>query len=424
MRFQVRARRREGIARVEKFIRQDSSPESLVAKLQAEGYLVLSIQDLDAEKKGIFGQAPKKRTYEKAVKRRFSEIALFEKVKGYELVAFFVQLIALLKAGVPILRSLSIIEQGLKRGLLKRIMQTTIARISQGFSLSNALAQYPKVFPAFWGGLIEAGEASGTLPEVLGEIQKYQETTEKFKRKLISAMVYPVILICFCIGAISIFMIKVIPTFEQVFKSFMGGKKLPQITLFVLETSRFLQRHYEFILIGVFVLGGLYAFMKSKRTTRKWLDKAKLQIPVLSTFLMEVAIVRFARGLGTMVRAGVPIIRSLEISSRLVGNIVIEDRVEVAKEDVKKGSSVAQALEKHEAFPVFVTQLVSVGEESGALEKFLDVIANFYEERVDATIQRLSVIIEPIIILFMGIVVGTLVISMFLPLIEISTGGH
>lgn len=425
MRFEVRARKKSEGAKLEKFVREDSSVDALVPKLQAEGYFVLSARNLDAVKKGFFGKIQEAGKKAQSAKQAgvLSEIVLFEKVSGYELISFFVQLIALLRAGVPILRSLSIIEQGLKKGLLKKIVRGTAAKISQGFSLSHALAAYPKAFPPFWGGLIEAGEASGKLPDVLSEIQKYQETTEKFKRKVTSAMIYPAILICFSIGAIAVFMIKVIPTFEKVFQGFGRKKGLPPITQFVLDTSRFMQANVEWFMLAIFAVASLYVYLSSKRHTKKWLDAGKLQIPLLQNFLMEVAIVRFSRGLGTMVRSGISIIKALEIASRIVGNVVIEDKIDLAKEEVKRGSSVAQGLERHHVFPVFVTQLISVGEESGALEKFLEVLSNFYEERVDATVQRISVMIEPIIILFMGIVVGTLVISMFLPLIEISTGG-
>lgn len=422
MKFKVRVQKKEAGAKTEEFVREDVSAEELVHKLQMDNYLVLSIQDLAAGKKGLFSRKTQTKTSDQPAAKKLSDFTLFEKVTGAELLSFFVQMIALLRAGIPILRSLNIIEQGLEKGLLKKIVRGTISKISQGYNLSNALSEYPKVFPSFWFGLIEAGEASGTLPDVLDEIRKYQESSEKFKRKLISAMVYPIILICFCIGAIIIFMIKVIPTFEQVFKSMLGGKKLPAVTQFVLNTSRFMQANVIWIIIGIALIIFVYILLNRKRKTKKWMDSIRLQIPMVGGFITEVAIVRFSRGLSTMVKAGIPIIKSLDISSRLVGNLVIEDKISLAKEDVKKGSSIAQTLEKNKVFSPFVTQLISVGEESGSLEKFLDVISNFFEERIDAVISRLSTVIEPMIILFMGIVVGTLVISMFLPLIEISTG--
>jgi len=429
VKFRIRVQKKETGAKIEQFMREDVGAEELVRRFQGEGYLVLSVQDPTTAKAGFFPFFKRQKGKKTQLKqpKKISGITLFEKVSGSELLSFFVQLIALLRAGIPILRALSIIEQGLHKGLLKKIILATSAKISQGYNLSNALADFPKVFPSFWFGLIEAGEASGTLPDVLAEIQKYQETSEKFKRKLISALVYPIILICFCIAAVIIFMVKVIPTFEKVFTNsiiFGGNKKLPQITQFVLDTSRFFQANIAWILLGIAAIVTIYAYMNRRRKTKKYLDQVRLQIPVVKTFLMEIAIVRFSRGLGTMIKAGIPIIRALEIASRLVGNVVIEDRIELAKEDVKKGNSTAQALEKHHAFPVFVTQLIAVGEETGSLDKFLEVVAQFHEERVDATITRLSTMIEPMIILFMGIVVGTLVISMFLPLIEISTGGH
>lgn len=426
MKFRIRVRRKEENSKVEEFTREAESADELIRRLQMEGYLVLSVQDPSVQKKSFFsfGKAKSAKIQGEAKpKSKLSEIALFESVSGAELLSFFVQLIALLRAGVPILRSLSIIEQGLKRGLLKKVILSTISKISQGYSFSSALSAYPKVFPSFWFGLIEAGEASGNLPNVLEEIKGYQEVSNRFASKLTSAMVYPAILICFCIGAIAVFMIKVIPTFEQVFKSLGSKKGLPAITQFVMNASRFLQTYYVWIGLGIGALVTIYIYLNRNRSTRRYLDQLKLQIPIVSAFLMDVAIVRFTRGLGTMVRSGIPIIKAMEISSRLVGNVIVEDKVALAKEEVKKGSSVAVSLEKHRAFPIFVTQLIAVGEESGSLDKFLDVIANFFQEKVDATISRLSVMIEPIIILIMGIVVGTLVISMFLPLIEISTGG-
>ncbi|PIQ85471.1 MAG: hypothetical protein COV74_08250 [Candidatus Omnitrophica bacterium CG11_big_fil_rev_8_21_14_0_20_45_26] len=424
MKFNVKVKKREEGAKIEQFVREAMNVEDLVGQLQTEGYFVLSVQE-SGSKKQTFTQQERENAADQSKKKvtKFSEITLFETVKGSDLLSFFIQLIALLKAGVPILRSLGIIEKGIKKGLLKKVLQGAIEKISQGFSLSRALAQYPKVFPPFWFGLIQAGEASGSLPEVLTEIKNYQESSERFKSKLTSAMVYPVILICFCIGALSIFMVKVIPTFEKVFQSFGRNRKLPEVTQLVLDSSRFMQSHFILIVLVIVFFIMAYAYFNRRRESKRWIDSFKLQIPVVSTFITEVAIVRFARGLGTMVRAGTPIIQALEIASTLVGTVPIEDRVERAKESVKKGSGVAMALEKEGAFPVFVTQLISVGEESGQLDRFLEVIANFFEERVNATIQRLSVIIEPMVILFMGVIVGTLVISMFLPLIEISTGG-
>lgn len=423
MKFKIRAKKRGENAKTEQFTREAARPDQIVQQLQNDGYLVLSVEEAGL-KKGLFSFASGNKEKAKGPKKSFGEITLFESVKGSDLSSFFIQLIALLRAGVPILKSLTIIEQGLKTGLLKKVIHHTIEKISSGFSLSSALADHPKVFPTFWLGLIEAGEASGNLPDVLEEIYKYQEMSQKFKRKVTSAMIYPCILICFCIGAIAIFMIKVIPTFEQVFKTMGGGRKLPEITQFVLNTSRFMQHNVLFILLGIIVLIVTYTSMSRNKSSKKMLDLFKLQIPLIKDFLLEIAIVRFCRGLSTMIKSGISILHALDISSRLAGNIAIEERIMLAREDVKQGHSLAAPLAKYNVFPAFVTQLVSVGEESGSLEKFLDVISNFYEERVDATIQRISVAIEPMIILFMGIVVGTLVISMFLPLIELSTGGH
>lgn len=425
MKFTIRAKKREANAKVEQLTREADRPDQIVLQLQNEGYLILSVEE-GGRKKGLFGfgASSSKPQKTESAKKSLGEITLFESVKGSELTSFFIQLIALLRAGVPILKSLSIIEQGLKTGLLKKVIHSTIDKISQGFSLSHSLANYPKVFPPFWLGLIEAGEASGTLPDVLEEIYKYQETSEKFKRKVTSAMVYPAILVCFSIGAVAIFMVKVIPTFENVFKGMGGGRKLPEVTQFVLNASRFMQHNFLFIILMIIVFVVAYTSMSRVKSSKKILDGVKLQIPLIKDFLLEIAIVRFCRGLSTMVKSGISILQALEISSRLVGNLVIEDRVMMAREDVKQGHSLAAPLAKYKVFPIFVTQLISVGEESGALEKFLDVISNFYEERVDATIQRIAVSIEPMIILFMGIVVGTLVISMFLPLINISTGSR
>jgi type IV pilus assembly protein PilC len=271
--------------------------------------------------------------------------------------------------------------------------------------------------------LIEAGEASGTLPDVLDEIRKYQESTDRFKRKILSAMVYPIILICFSIVAITIFLVKVIPTFEKVFQGQGRGQKLPEVTQFVLDASRFMSANIGYIFIGMFIFVVTIQIMLRKRRYKRWIDNFMLRVPIVKDFLIEVAIVRFARGLATMIKAGISIIQALDISSRLVGNVVVEDKLGFSLEDVKKGHSLAAPMDKYRIFPPFVSQLIAVGEETGSLDKFLDIIGSFYEERLDATIQRLSSAIEPAIILVMGVVVGTLVISMFLPLIQISTGG-
>lgn len=425
MKFRVRAKKRDQPnAKTEEFFREAEKPDDLVGLLQTEGYLVLAVEDTSAVKTGLFGKRVSKKEQKPAPSgKRYSGFVLFESVQGYELSSFFIQLVALLRAGVPILRSLSIVEHGLKKGLLKKVVVATISKISQGYSLSSSFRDYPSVFPSFWLGLIEAGEASGTLPDVLEEIQKYQETSDRFKKKVTSAMVYPAILISFSIGAIAVFMVKVIPTFEKVFQGLGRGKKLPEITQFVLDTSRFMQHNFQNIIIAIVGAVALYQFFIKRPRGKYVIDSVKLKIPLIRSFLLEVAIVRFTRGLATMVRSGIPILQALEIASRLVGNAVIEGKILRAREDVRQGHTLAMPLEKYKVFPIFVTQLISVGEESGNLDKFLDVVSKFYEERVDATIQRISVSIEPIILLLMGGVVGTLVVSMFLPLIAISTGG-
>ncbi len=424
MKFHIRARKRESNSKTESFVRQAASPDELVLALQNEGYLVLSVIDSEAKKGEFLRQLGFKNQSFSQTLKKLSGSSMFEFVSGTQLSFFFIQLVALLRAGVPILRSLSVIEQGLQKGLLKKITLGTIAKISQGFSLSSTLKDYPKAFPSFWLGLIEAGEESGTLPDVLQEIQKYQESANRFKSKVASALVYPSILIGLSLVAITVFMVVVIPKFEQAFLSQGRKGRLPGITVFVMNTSRFLQANIKWIALGVFAFIAAFLYLKTKPRTKRLLDAFKLRIPLIKDFLVEIAIVRFARGLGTLVRSGIPILHALDISSRLVGNFIIEEKIVRCREDVKQGHSIAAPFAKRKVFPIFVTQLIAVGEETGSLEKFLEVIANFYEERVDATVQRISASFEPLIIVFMGGVILVLLLSMYLPIIKMATGGH
>lgn len=412
--------------------------EEVVEKLQRDHYLVISIEAVSGARKSVSGlfemKFPSSQHQEASELVAASQPArygdppavrhginfdLFSRVSTRELISFAIQLSSLLQGGIPLLKGLQIAQKGTQNRYFKSVLEGCIKNVSAGFSFSYAVRSFPKVFPSVWCNLVEVGETSGTLPAVLREIAHYQDAAARLKSKVISAFFYPCILILFATCAVGFLMLNIIPKFAEMFEGMQ--MELPLVTRIVIGMSH-LVRHNFLLLVSLFIaaLTGIYFARKTKQGTYLF-DLLKLRIPIMGNLMLQVAIVRFGRGLATMLRAGVPILQALELSSKLTVNAVAEEKLAAAHEAVKSGRSLSAQLESDAFFPPFMTQLISVGEETGELDRFLDLVSNYYEESIDTFLARLTTLIEPILLIMVGSMIGVIVVSMFLPIIELST---
>ena len=350
-----------------------------------------------------------------------ASFSLFQRVTTREVIFFAVQLSTLLKAGIPILRSLEIIERGIVNPLFLRVIINLRKKISGGGAFSKALRDYPNVFPWIWASLVEVGEATGKLPDCLEEIAHYQESTARIKQKVVTAFFYPGVLTVAVIAALTFLMLFIIPKFSEIFIA--QKMTLPLITQIVIGISDIFRKQFVWVAGLVALALAFIIYTKKIPAIKISYDRMALGMPVFGPILMQVSVVRFTRSLGTLLRSGVQILQALEICGRLVDNRFIESGVKQVAQQVKSGQGLGSQLEARKIFPVFMTQLVTVGEESGQLDRFLDLLANYYEEQVDTFLARLTTLMEPVLLVFMGAVIGTIVISMFLPIIDLSTKG-
>jgi len=341
-----------------------------------------------------------------------------KKVKAEELVIFSRQLATMVNAGIPLVQSLDILSEQMESLAFRQIVTTVRSDVEAGSSLSAALEKHAKVFNMLYTNMVKAGETSGMLDEILDRLAIYLEKNTSLQRKVKSAMVYPAVVTIMAIGITLVLLLKVIPTFKEIFATLGGTLPVPtQILINISDTLR----QYFIYAVGVIVAIG-FALGKLVQTPKGKVhfDQLKLNLPVFGPLLQKVAVARFSRTLSTLIRSGVPILGALEIVGKTAGNVVIEGAVEKARVGIREGESIAQPLSKSKAFPPMVTRMISVGEESGELEKMLSKIADFYEDQVDAAVSGLTSLIEPLIIAFLGIVVGSIVIAMFLPIFKIT----
>lgn len=347
------------------------------------------------------------------------QISLSNRVKVDDLCIFARQLGTLLNAGVPLLRGLSVLAKQIGSAPLRDAVEKIKEDIQSGSTLRDALDKHPKVFSSFWVNLVGTGEASGQLPSVLEQIAQYFESSGELQRKIVSALTYPAILLVVCLGAILVFVMKIVPVFAEMFASF--GTELPPATKFVVDLSAFMSKFGLPLLILTPVL--IYLLRKLLKTDkgRLYFDQFRLKMPIFGILFRNIAIANFARGLGTMISSGVPILYALEIVTKTVGNRVIEDALEMVKDSVRDGKSIAEPLEQCGIFPPMVVLMVNVGEETGELADMLKHVAVFYEERISMVVERLSALIEPFMLVFMGGLVGFLVIAMFMPIFKLAT---
>ncbi len=340
------------------------------------------------------------------------------KVTTKDVVIFSRQFSTMVNAGLPILQGLTIVAEQAENPDFRAVMTKVRDDISNGVPLSDAMAKYPKVFTTLYVNMVKAGEQGGILDVIFERLSEYLEKAEGVSRKVKSAMMYPVVVMSVACLVVIFLMVKVVPTFRDVFASF--GAKLPAPTQFLIDVSDFLASKKS-LLIVVFLFAAWIAltlYRKTKVGAYNW-DKMILSLPVFGVLVQKAAVAKFARTLGTLIKSGVPIMDALETVAKTSGNLVLEKAVLNARDSVREGKTLTQPLKESKVFPPMVTQMINVGEETGALDTMLSKIADFYEDEVDAAVEGLTSIIEPILIVFLGVTIGFIVVAMFMPMFEI-----
>ncbi len=341
------------------------------------------------------------------------------------LCTFTRQLATLVDAGLPLLRGLLVLQKQERNPTLKEILGKLALSIEGGSTFSEGLAQHPKVFNKLFVNMVKAGELGGVLEVTLTRLAEFAEKAEKIKGKVKAALFYPVAVLTVAVGIVALLMIVVVPKFEAIFKDMLGDEGLPDFTLLVLNISRFIQNN--FIATAGIVAGIVISFKLFVRTKfgARLYDRFQLIVPVFGPVISKVAISRFTRTLGTLISSGVPILQSLNIVRETSSNIMFAEAVQMIHDSVKEGETIVGPLEASKIFPPMVVSMVDVGEQPGALPEMLMKVADNYEEEVDNAVSAMTSLLEPIMIVFLAVIVGSIVIAMFLPLIKLmdSLGG-
>ncbi len=368
----------------------------------------------------------------KAGKTRSLNFSIGSGVKPKVLTTFTRQLATLVDAGLPLLRGLRVLQKQERNPTLKRILNDLAMSIEGGSTFSEGLAQHPKVFNRLFVNMVKAGEIGGVLEVVLNRLSEFMEKAQKIKGKVVAAMFYPSAVMIVAVGILGLLMVVVVPKFKLIFADLLGDGNMPAFTDMVLNISEILKNQTIIFpeWAGGFPLPGpviwalvalIIAFKVMVRTKKGryiW-DKAKLKLPVLGTVISKVAIARFTRTLGTLVSSGVPILQALTIVKETAGNLVIAGAVGAIYESVKEGETITAPLEKSAVFPPMVISMVDVGEQTGALPEMLLKIADNYDDEVDNAVSAMTSLLEPIMIVFLAVIVGSIVIALFLPLITL-----
>ncbi|MDO8603395.1 MAG: type II secretion system F family protein [Candidatus Omnitrophota bacterium] len=339
-------------------------------------------------------------------------------VKLEEIVIFSRQLATMVDSGIPLVQALDILCEQIEKPAFRAILAKIKDDIETGSSLSDAFARHPAVFSTLYVNMVRAGESSGALDDILDRLAAYLEKASMLQRKVKSSLVYPTVVITMAMLITLVMLLKVIPTFKGIFAMLGGQLPFPtRVLIFVSDTIRGM---FIYVVSGVAIaVFALKKYMKT-RQGRENFDKMLLYMPILGPLFRKVAVAKFTRTLATLVKSGVPILVSLEIVGKTAGNTVIEKAVESVRTGIKEGENIADPLAKSGAFPPMVVRMIKVGEQTGKLEKMLTKIADFYEDQVDAAVSGLTSLIEPLIIGFLGIVIGGIVIAMFLPVFKLT----
>ena len=401
---------------------------SAIAAVRAQGLLPTALGEVKSAapaakappKKGAAKAPAKKGGLNKDIKINIKMPKFLQgRIKTKVLTQFTRQLATLVNAGLPLMRGIEVLKRQMKDPQMLEALNGISENIAAGGTFSESLTAYPKIFDKLYVNMVKAGEAGGVLEVVLGRLAEFAEKSEKIKNKVKGAMIYPIVVLVAAIGITAFLLVAVIPKFQQVFNDMLNGKELPAITQFVIDASEFVQTNGLQIALAVVAV---VVVMKVVGRTEKgayFFDALKLRLPVTGTLAQRSAVSKFTRTLGTLLSSGVPILQSLTITRDTTGNRVLTQAIQNVHDSVKEGESMTQPLSQCKVFPPMVTSMVEVGEETGALADMLTRIANTYDDEVDNAVAGLTAAIEPALIIVLAVVVGTIVIAMFLPMVSI-----
>jgi type IV pilus assembly protein PilC len=403
-----------------------ASQNEAIGRVKEMGLFPTKIVELDkarekSDKKAPAGSRPAAKK-KKGINLNIKIPGLGGGVKSKVLTTFTRQLATLVDAGLPLLRGMRVLEKQERNPTLKSILGDLSLAVEGGSTFSEALAQHPKVFNRLYVNMVKAGELGGVLEVVLNRLSEFQEKAQKIKGKVVAAMFYPVAVMVVAVAIMGVLVVIVIPKFKEVFAGLGEGRPLPAFTQFVMAISDAVRNNIIVTMISVAAVVIVFLlFIKTKFGRYAW-DKFKLKVPVLGPVISKVAISRFTRTLGTLVSSGVPILQALTIVRETAGNVIIANAVNAVHESVKEGETITAPLEASGVFPPMVISMVDVGEQTGALPEMMMKIADNFDDEVDNAVAAMTSLLEPIMIIFLAVIVGSIVIAMFLPLIDLMNG--
>src|SRR5688500_1300551 len=372
------------------------SEQAAIATLLNKNLLVLSIQEKVGKKGKTAGGS----------------------VPLADLVVFTRQLATMVDAGLAMVQSLQALADQTTNKVMRDVIKDVCSRVEGGDSFSEALAKHPKVFNRLYVCMVGAGERGGLLAEILARLATYLENTARLRKKVKSAMMYPTVVTVVALGITIFLLVKVVPVFGDVYKGF--GAKLPGPTQWLINFSNAVREYLLYILPAIVgIIYGWLAYIKTK-TGREFWDRTRIKLPIFGIIAHKICLARFTRTLASLIRSGVPILEVLQIVSNTVGNVIMEKAVRVAAADIEKGESISAALGKHPVFPSMIIRMITAGEQTGKIEQMLERISNFLDEEIESTLNGLTSLIEPLLIVFLGVTVGGIAICMFLPIFKMS----
>jgi len=340
------------------------------------------------------------------------------KVPLSDLVVFTRQLATMVDAGLAMVQSLQALAEQTPNKVMRYVIRDVCARVEGGDNFSAALQKHPKVFTRLYCCMVDAGEKGGLLAEILARLATYLENTARLRKKVKSAMMYPTAVTIIAIGITIFLLVRVVPVFGEIFSGF--GAKLPAPTLFLINLSKFVQHTLIYLLPGgALLVYGWFAYIKTKPGREFW-DRTRIQLPIFGAIAHKICLARFTRTLASLIRSGVPILEVLNIVANTCGNVIMEKAVRTSSSDIERGEGISMALSKHPIFPTMIIRMITAGEQTGKIDSMLERVADFLDEEIEATLSGLTSLIEPLLIVFLGVVVGGIVICMFLPIFKLS----
>ena len=386
-------------------VQEALNEENAINTLMSRGLMVLSIQ----QRAGGKAAAPR------------------GKITETDLVLFTRQLATMVDAGLPLVTALTALYEQAeprKQAGIRRVVGEVSAAVQQGETFCESISRHPKVFTRLYTAMVKAGESGGLLAEILDRLATFLEAAARLKKKVKSAMTYPVIVVCIAFAITTFLIVQVVPVFGQIFADF--GAKLPAPTQFLLDLSDFVRGYwYVLVAIGLGIFFGVRMFVRTETGTKLW-DRWKLKLPIFGPLVHKICMTRFARTFAQLIRAGVPILEVMDIVGDTSGNSVVTDAIKLVAVDVEKGDHLTNALARQPIFPPMLVRMVGAGESTGKIDAMLEKMADFWDEEIEAILDALTSLIEPILICVLGVIVGGIVIAMFLPIFKLSdvVSGH